>query len=459
MTNNIELNESIFKEYDIRGIVDKDLHPYVVKLIAYFLGKRILQNNGTKVCVAYDIREHSPLVCSYIVSGFNASGVSVYSMGMSATPVNYFANYIQEQEFDSTVMITASHNPREYNGFKMTLDKKPFFGDEIQDLKRDIQQAIKENMQIPDNTDFIEIDINKKYIKFMVEKFAHLKNLKHKILLDSGNGSVGFLIDDIFAQLGLEFEHLFKEPDGTFPNHHPDPSNAKNLEDIHSRIKNFDIAFAYDGDGDRLAVLTNEHNIKGDILAIIFAKQMKNPIVVGEVKCSSVMYEQINKIGKAVMYKTGHSNIKTKIQEIDATFGAEVSGHMFFNDEYFGYDDAIYSTFRVLDLIYKNINLDDEISKIPLMYSTDELGISVIEEQKFEIIKNVSKEIISKQSNLPTIKNIIDIDGLRIEFEHGWALVRASNTTPTLVTRFEALTKENLELYQKSINLILRKYI
>jgi len=448
------LNENIFKEYDIRGIVDKDLKPQIVKLIAYFLGKRI---KTKKVCVAYDIRKHSPKICSYIISGFNASGAEVYNMQMSATPANYFSNYVDD--FGATIMITASHNPKEYNGFKMTLNKNPFFGEQIQEIKKDIQKALRDGFEIKDNTKSTTIDINRQYQDFLVKKFSHLRNLSQKVLLDSGNGSVGFLIDDIFKRLEIKFEHMFKEPDGNFPNHHPDPSCEKNLKDIHKNIANFDIAFAFDGDGDRLAVLTNKHNIKGDMLAIIFAKQIKNPIVIGEVKCSSVMYQEINKIGTAIMYKTGHSNIKKKIKEINASFGAEVSGHMFFNDEYYGYDDAIYGALRVLDLLHKGINLDNEISKIPQMHTTDEITILVAEEKKFEIIENIKKDIKNKTSSLPNIKDIIDIDGLRIEFDNGWALVRASNTTPCLVTRFEADTIDNLDIYQSSLKVIIENSI
>jgi phosphomannomutase/phosphoglucomutase len=452
------LNKSIFKEYDIRGIVDKDLTSNVVKLIGFFIGKRAIQVGNDKVCVAFDIREHSPRICSYIVSGLNASGVKVYNMGMSATPVNYFANYIDGISFGATIMITASHNPKEYNGFKMTLDKKPFYGQSIKAMGKEIQSAIDNDFVISDNERSENIDVNRKYIDYMIEKFSFLKNLDKKVLLDSGNGSAGFLIDEIYESIGIEFEHLFKEPDGSFPNHHPDPSNSENLKDIYSHIDRFDLAFAFDGDGDRLATITNKYNIKGDMLALIFARTMDNPIVVAEVKSSKVMYEQINKIGTAIMCKTGHSNIKEKIQEVGASFGAEVSGHIFFNDKYFGFDDALYASLRVLELIYQGIELDMAMDSIPQMYSTDELLIEVKEEEKFNIIKNIAQDINNSKIFLPKILNIIDIDGLRIEFENGWGLVRASNTTPMLVTRFEADTQEYVNIYQNAINAIIKEY-
>jgi phosphomannomutase/phosphoglucomutase len=340
----------------------------------------------------------------------------------------------------------------------MTLDKKPFYGQDIKDMGEEIQCAIDNDFAIADNDKSEDIDVNRRYIDYMIEKFSFLKNLDKKVLLDSGNGSAGFLVDEIFHKLGINFKHLFKEPDGSFPNHHPDPSDEKNLKDIYKNIDKFDIAFAFDGDGDRLAVITNKYNIKGDMLAIIFAKSMNNPIVVAEVKSSKVMYDEINKIGTAIMHKTGHSNIKKKIKEVNASFGAEVSGHIFFNDKYFGFDDAIYGALRVLDLMYKGINLDNEMSKIPIMFSTNELPLPVKEENKFDIIKNIYNDIKQKLTPLPKIINIIDIDGIRIEFEDGWALVRASNTTPVLVTRYEANSQENLDLYQNAMSLLINKY-
>ena len=448
--------KSIFREYDIRGIYDKELNEDIVKKIGYFLGLKI-KEIGEYVAVGYDARVHSPTLAKWLTSGFNKAGIKVLNMGLVATPVNYFSNY---QNFDgklpsASVMITGSHNPPEYNGFKITLDKKPFFGDEIYTLGDEI---IKSDIKIEDDETSTFIDAKQRYIEFMIEEFKELKGLDKKLVFDCGNGVAGVVLEDILKGLELEYEGMYCKPDGTFPNHHPDPSVEENLKDIKEKLKGgFELGFAYDGDGDRIAVLTKEYNIKGDELALIFAKTMKNPTVIGEVKCSQVMYDEINKIGKAVMYKTGHSNLKVKIKELDASMAAEVSGHIFFNDRYFGYDDAIYSTFRVLELVKNSIDLDKEMRKIPKTYSTDEIKIKTSEEEKFAHVDRIKKALTNPPSNFPTIKDIVDVDGVRVIFENGWGLVRASNTTPVLVTRFEAMEEKSLKIYKESLEKLIHQ--
>lgn len=265
-------------------------------------------------------------------------------------------------------------------------------------------------------------------------------------------------ITEIFDKLNLNYSAMYATPDGSFPNHHPDPSVESNLIDIKDALKgDFDIGFAYDGDADRIAVLTKKYNIKGDILAILFAKPMDNPTVIGEVKCSQVMYDELDKMGKSVMYKTGHSNLKMKIKELDASLAAEVSGHIFFNDRYFGFDDALYATLRVLELIYNGMNLDLEIESLPKLFSTEEIKVEVSEEDKFNVVDNFIKLLNNVSNDFPKIKNLITVDGVRIIFENGWGLVRASNTTPVLVTRFEATTQEDATLYETKINELIEK--
>ncbi len=447
---------NIFREYDIRGIYDKELNEKTIKLIGYLLGQKI-KKIGEYVAIGYDARVHSVILRDYLTSGFNASGIKVLDMGMVPTPVNYFSNYVEFNGItpSGSVMITGSHNPKEYNGLKITIDKKPFFGKDIYTLRDNFLQM--QNMAIKDDIACIKIPAKKRYIDYLVNEFSFLKNLKTKIVLDGGNGVVGVVIKDIFDALGLDYKGLYLEPDGEFPNHHPDPTIEENLKDIKNEFKNdFDIGFAYDGDADRIAVLTKKYNIKGDILAILFAKQMKNPIVIGEVKCSKLMYDEINKMGgKALMYKTGHSNLKVKIKESGADLAAEVSGHVFFADRYFGYDDALYATLRVLELIKNGIDIDKEIESLPKVYSTEEIKIETSEDKKFELIKWIKELLKHPPIYFPKIKNIITIDGVRINFENGWALVRASNTTPFLVTRFESTNQEDLKLYQASINKII----
>ncbi len=447
---------NIFREYDIRGIYDKELNEKTIKLIGYLLGQKI-KKIGEYVAIGYDARVHSVILKDYLTSGFNASGVKVLDMGMVPTPVNYFSNYVEFNGItpSGSVMITGSHNPKEYNGLKITIDKKPFFGKDIYTLRDNFLQM--QDMVIKNDIACIKIPAKKRYIDYLVNEFSFLKNLKTKIVLDGGNGVAGVVIKDIFDALGLDYKGLYLEPDGEFPNHHPDPTIEENLKDIKNEFKNdFDIGFAYDGDADRIAVLTKKYNIKGDILAILFAKQMKNPIVIGEVKCSELMYDEINKMGgKALMYKTGHSNLKVKIKESNADLAAEVSGHIFFADRYFGYDDALYATLRVLELIKNGIDIDKEIKSLPKVYSTEEIKIETSEDKKFELIKWIKELLKHPPIYFPKIKNIITIDGVRINFENGWALVRASNTTPVLVTRFESTNQEDLKLYQASVNKII----
>ncbi|CAA6810097.1 MAG: Phosphomannomutase (EC / Phosphoglucomutase (EC / Phosphoglucosamine mutase (EC [uncultured Sulfurovum sp.] len=450
--------KTIFREYDIRGIFEKELNEKSVKLIGYFLGKKIKALGGV-VSIGYDARTHSPILRDYLASGLNFAGCRVLDMGMVATPVNYFSNYVNplnvEEQVVASVMITGSHNPSEYNGFKMTLNKAPFFGEDIYALGDEI--IANAEMEIPDDTSKIEIDTKQQYIDYMVENFLHLKGLDKKIVLDGGNGVADTVISDIFDALELNYEGLYMKPDGTFPNHHPDPSVEENLVDIKALLaKNGDIAFAYDGDADRIAVLTHKYNIKGDQMALLYAMKMDKPTVIGEVKCSQVMYDELERRGaKAIMYKTGHSNLKVKMKETNADLACEVSGHIFFKHRYFGYDDAIYATLRMLELLQDGIDLDKELDALPLVYSTEELKVKTSEEEKFLIIDKVKSLLINPPSSFPKIIDIIDVDGVRINFENGWGLVRASNTTPVLVTRFESIDETLAKLYEKEVNLLI----
>lgn len=448
---------SIYREYDIRGIYEKELNEKTVKLIGHFLGLHVKKAGGV-VALGYDARSHSPILCGHLTSGFNKAGCEVLNMGLVATPVNYFANY---NEFDgitpnASVMITGSHNPSEYNGFKITIDKKPFFGEDIYTLGREIMQNI--NLHVEDNVACKQIDAKNRYIDFIVKEFEHLKGFDKNFVYDCGNGVAGVVAPQIFEKLGFTCKVLFVEPDGTFPNHHPDPTVEKNLVDIKKELEGeFDYGFAYDGDADRIAFLTKKNNVKGDIMAILFSEVMNNPIVIGEVKCSQIMYDTINEYGKAHMYKTGHSNLKVKIAELNADFAAEVSGHLFFNDRYFGYDDAIYATLRMIELIKNGLHVDDRIAQLPLVYSTEEIKVQTTEEEKFKLIDKVKVLLKTPPSDFPYIKDIIDVDGVRVIFNEGWGLVRASNTTPVLVTRFESTCRNKAKEYEEKLNALIQK--
>ena len=446
---------SIYREYDIRGIYEKELNEQSVTRIGFVLASKI---KGPYVAVGYDARSHSPILFEYLVAGLNAGGKKVLGMGLVPTPVNYFTNY-QKWEIDgvditpsASVMITGSHNPSEYNGFKITVDKAPFFSDDIYALGKECEAM--DSIPKAEQREVTEIDAVKRYVDFIVRHFAHLKGMDTKIVYDCGNGVAGVVTEDIFKALNLQTTGLYVDPDGSFPNHHPDPSDEHNLKDVKKLLADGnDIAFAYDGDADRIAVLTHKNNIKGDMMALLYAMKMEKPTVVGEVKCSQVMYDELERRGAtAIMYKTGHSNLKVKMKETNADLACEVSGHIFFKHRYFGYDYAIYATLRMLELIHDGISLDGELAKLPKVFSTEEIKVKTTEEEKFKIIDAVKVLLKNPPVTFPTIKDIIDVDGVRINFEHGWGLVRASNTTPVLVTRFESTSQEEAMLYEKAIN-------
>jgi len=451
----------IFREYDIRGIFEKDLTEEIVKKIGYFLGKKI---EGEYVFVSYDARVHSPVLHGWLVSGLNKAGKKVISGGMLPTGANYFANFrplcldgIGKVEIGGSIQITGSHNPPEYNGFKITINKTPFYGKDIYSLG---DEVLSSELEIEDNEQVIEYDLKSDYVDYISNQFSHLKGMELNAVFDCGNGVAGVVLRDILEKIGIEkYEILFEEPDGTFPNHHPDPTIEENLAWVKKELQNGrDYAFAFDGDADRIAFLDKKYNYKGDILAYFFAKTMNHPCVISEVKATQVMYDEINKIGKAIMYKTGHSNLKVLLKKENCDFAAEVSGHIFFNDRYFGVDDAVYVAFRIIELIKEGFDFAAEYEKLPKVYNTDEIKVHTSEDKKFSIVEKL-KEELEKRKNELNIKDIIDVDGVRVIFENGWGLVRASNTTPVLVTRFEAKSKEALEKIQNLITSLLEKYL
>jgi len=455
------INKTIFREYDIRGIVPEELNEQSIKLLGYFFGLEVQKQSkqGAVVSVGYDARTHSPELFGYLTSGLNKSGCKVLGMGMVATGTNYFSGF---HSFDAvtpnaTIMITGSHNPSNYNGFKMTINNKPFFADDIYVMGDDI--IANSTMSIATNEEYRKIDVKTMYKKYIVEQFKHLKGMTPKFAIDCGNGVADTVLTEILDELELNYDAIYTKPDGTFPNHHPDPSEEKNLVDLKKLIKDdVEYGFAYDGDADRIAFLTQNNNVKGDIMAILFASTMDKPTVIGEVKCTQVMYDTINANGgKAIMYKTGHSNLKVKINETNAHFAAEVSGHIFFNDRFFGFDDAIYATFRLLELVYNGMDIDKEISNLPKTYSTEEIKVTTTEEQKFTLVNKIKELLQNPPADFPKILDIIDVDGVRVIFEDGWGLVRASNTTPVLVTRFESTDENKAKEYENKLNALIKK--
>jgi phosphomannomutase/phosphoglucomutase len=459
------INKTIFRQYDIRGIVNKELTKENSKLIGYYLGLEILERYPKitpYIIVGYDIRTHSQMFFKALISGINLSGCKILDIGLVATGVNYFSSY---QEYDinkkiikpyASIMITGSHNAKKYNGFKITINNEPFFGDELINLYKKISK--NSEIEIPNNFEVIKIDAKSLYVNYMLNQFSHLKDFPLPFVIDCGNGVANTVICEILDKLNLNYKGLHLEPDGEFPNHHPDPTNEKNLEDLKALLKNeYNLGFAYDGDADRIAVLTQKYNIKGDMLALLFSKTMKNPVIIGEVSYSQNIFDEMNQTTKTIMDKTGYSNLRLKLKELNADLAAEVSGHIFFNDRYYGFDDAIYATFRVLELIQKGIDLDKELDKLPKVYTSSNIEIEVSENKKFLIIEKIEEKLKEIQRGFPIIKDILKIDGLRINFEYGWALVRASNTNALIMTKYEATTEATAIGYQKAVENLIQK--
>jgi phosphomannomutase / phosphoglucomutase len=460
------ISKTIFRQYDIRGIVNKELTSENTKLIGYYLGLKIKEKTIFQpyVIVGYDIRTHSKMLFEALISGLNLSGCKILNIGLVATGVNYFASF-QEFKIDNkiikpnaSVMITGSHNAKKYNGFKTTINNEPFFADELIWIYENIIK--NEHIKIPDNFDFIEVDTKSLYIDFMINQFSHLKDFKVPFSVDCGNGVANTVLCEILDKLNLNYQGLHLTPDGEFPNHHPDPTNEKNLEDLKATLKDdCNLGFAYDGDADRIAVLTQKYNIKGDMLALLFSKTMKNPVIIGEVTYSQNVFNEMNQNSKTIMDKTGYSNLRLKLKELNADLAAEVSGHIFFNDRYYGYDDAIYATFRVLELLYLGINLDKELDKLPKVYTSSNIEIEVNENIKFLIIEKLEKKLNEIQRGFPVIKDILKIDGLRINFNYGWALIRASNTNTLIMTKYEATSYATAMSYKNAVENLIKEVI
>lgn len=460
---NAKVSDSIFREYDIRGTFGADLTPEVAELIGrayfFFVKEKGALKPGFTVSVGRDVRLSSTALRDALVKGLTESGINCVDIGECPTPLQYFS--MNTEKVDGGIMITGSHNPPEYNGFKVSVGNETIHGAEIQRLKDVLKKEVlgKPLPKVPAGK-VTNIDIISRYIGYVSGKFA-LPGLKKplKVVLDSGNGTAGTVAPPLLKRLGCEVVELFSEPDGRFPNHHPDPTVPKNLEALIRAVKKekADFGVGYDGDSDRIGVVDEKGGIVwGDKLMVIFAKDILSvkpgATFVGEVKSSQVMYDEIRKAGGvAVMWKTGHSLIKAKMKEAKAAMAGEMSGHIFFADRYFGFDDAIYSSVRLAEIMARKREKDPSFAFSTLLKGiaetvvTPEIRIDCPDDVKFDVIEKLGKEIKGgeggeggKGGGGLKIKDIIRTDGLRINFEGGWALVRASNTQPVLVLRFEA---------------------
>ncbi len=434
----MEINHNIFRANDIRGIAYDDLTPEVVQSLGRALGSEAIDRNIQEFIVGRDARLSSPEIYDWLSSGIISTGCNVIDIGIVTSPMFYHSTY--ELNTSSGVVITGSHNPGNYNGFKIVFNNHSTSSEEILNLK---QRILEENF-IGGKGITKKEDIKETYIKSILESIKLNKNLN--ISIDCGNGAAGVVAKDVYERLGCNVIELHGEPDGSFPNHHPDPSKLENMEDLIKSVKEnkCSVGLAFDGDADRLGVISPiGEMIFPDRQMIMFSRQViqssPNAKIVFDVKCSKLLSDEIKKLkGKPLICKTGHTFIKQKIRETDALLGGEMSGHIFFNDRWPGFDDGIYAGARMLEII-ANSEQDDPFVTVPNMLSTPEINIPAADEEKFQIVKT-----FIENSNFSDAK-IVSIDGIRVEFEKGWGLLRPSNTSPCLVLRFEAETNDDLK--------------
>jgi len=435
----IGLNPLIFREYDVRGKVNEDLTEEIVEHLGKAYGSYVRRKGYKKLVVGRDGRLSSPLLKEALVKGILTTGCDVTDLGMCPTPVVYFSIFHLDKE--GGIAVTGSHNPPEYNGFKICVGKETIFGKQIQALRKIIEDQDYETGQGKYDT----YEIIPEYMDFM-QKNIQIKS-KHKIAIDAGNGVAGLIAPKLFEAMDCEVVPLYCEVDGRFPYHFADPTVIDNLQDLISIVKKekLEVGFAYDGDGDRLGVIDENGNILwGDQLLIIFSRDIlkthPGAKIIGEVKCSQLLFDNIAKHGgQPIMWKVGHSLIKNKLREEKAVLAGEMSGHLFFADRYFGFDDAIYVSLRFLEIMDKTNKKPSElIADLPKTYSTPEIRIPCSDESKFEVVKKA-------QTYFSEHFNTVTIDGVRIIFDDGWALLRASNTQPVLVLRFEANNSKRLQ--------------
>ena len=455
------MNKEIFKAYDIRGIFNKSLTMDDVELIGYGLSKILKKHNQENISVGYDGRNSGPEIYSRLSKSLIKNGINVININMVTTPLTYFSGI--KYSNGNAVMITGSHNPPEYNGFKVMVKGLALAGSEILEIYEFASDKDKLNQF---DSSAIEILKNpfEEYLKVITESVILKKKLN--VLIDCGNGVAGKYAAKVYESLGCKVKCLYCEVDGTFPNHHPDPSKPENLKDLINSLKNqeeFDIGFAFDGDADRLGVVTKEGNvIYPDRQMILFSehvlKTKPNSQIIFDVKCSKNLNDAIKKNnGVPIMYKTGHSLIKKKMKELNIPLGGEMSGHIFFNDKWFGFDDGIYAGCRLLEILSDyDLTPSEILNGLPTSFTTPEINIDTIEGENHSIINQMVNEI-SKKNN--EYENINFIDGIRIDFEFGFGLVRASNTTPCLVLRFEAKSREKLDFIKAEFKKLLKNYI
>ena len=439
----MSIKPHIFRQYDIRGIVGQDLDAEITEAVGRAFASQVRDQGSAdrpRIVVGHDNRESSPDLAKGLIQGLRAAGADVLDVGTVPTPVLYWAEVVFEA--DAGVQITGSHNPPEWNGIKMTAGRAALYGDAIQDLYRRIQEG-----DLRDGEGALDrVEVLDRYVDDVAGRFELGRPMK--VAVDCGNGSGALVAVELLEAMGVEVTPLFCESDGTFPNHHPDPTVDENLEDLIRTVREtpHDLGVAFDGDADRLgAVDENGDIVRGDILLLLFGldlleKRGPGQKLVFDVKCSQVLPEVFEAAGgEPIMWKTGHSLQKVKMKETGALLAGELSGHIMVADDYFGFDDALYDACRLIAILSQGErSFSERVADFPVYVSTPEIRIEVTEEQKWEIVDRAVEHFSASH-------DVIDVDGVRVLFGDGWALLRTSNTQPVIVSRFEARTPERLE--------------
>ena len=436
------LKPTIFREYDIRGVAEEDLPSDGVMALGQAIGTYLQKKAGKNVNVGRDCRQSGERLRDALVDGLVASGCRVTDIGVVPTPLLYYS--VPHLGAGGAVMITGSHNPPEYNGFKVMCGAGTIHGAAIQEL----YEMICRGGLASGEGSLTCVDVTGAYVDEICSQFQFGRRVK--IVADAGNGTAGPVMHRLLERLNVDAVELFFDMDGTFPNHHPDPTLVENLGDLENKVREVkaDLGISFDGDGDRLgAVDENGRVVWGDYLLLIYAREIlqRKPgsTFIGEVKCSQVLYDELERLGgRPIMYRTGHSLIKAKMKEEHAELAGEMSGHMFFADRYKGYDDALYAACRLIEIVAQSGKpLSAQLEGLPQMVSTPEIRVECPDEEKFEVIRRVA-------GRFRKTHKVVDIDGVRVLFDRGWGLARASNTQPVLVLRFEAASEELLEQYR-----------
>lgn len=441
----------IFREYDIRGVVDRDLSVEFAYVLGRAYGTLVLEHKLNNVAVGRDCRLSSPAYAEALANGIADSGINVFSTGMGPTPQLYFA--VTHKKLGGGIMVTGSHNPADMNGFKICLGDRTLSGAEIQELKdRVIRVQSMPKAAQPGKVS--ALDIKPEYISYLINNSKPFMGPRRlKVVVDAGNGVGGLVGPEVLRGLGIEVIELFCEPDGRFPNHHPDPTELKNIKSLIEKVRSTgaDLGIGWDGDADRIGAVDERGEvIFGDMLLLLYGrailKEVPGATIIGDVKCSSRLFDDLNARGaNAIMWKTGHSLIKAKLRETQGALAGEMSGHIFFKHRFFGFDDALYASNRLVEILSNTpAPLSSLLADLPPAFSTPELRVDCPEDIKFKIPEAAKKAFAGYK--------VDTTDGVRISFPHGWGLVRASNTQPVLVMRFEADSQARVVEYQNLVS-------